>query len=258
MEFLLNLLDGNFIAMLLQSTPALVADTVVATSEAADPDVIRVFGMDLYDGPDFKKLLFRFAINISVVLIIVRLIYYPVAKRKDYLFTYFLISITVFFLCFLLENVKLELGFALGLFAIFGIIRYRTDPIPIKEMTYLFLIIGLSVINALANKKISYAELALTNFAVLGVAYGLEHIFLLKHETRKTIVYEKIELIKPANHDALMADLTERTGLKINRIEIGKIDFLKDVANVRIFYYQDEQSRSFEESSYNSAADMDQ
>jgi hypothetical protein len=257
MEFLLNLFDGNFIAMLLQSLPGLATDTAAVVAEVADPDAIRVFGMDLIDVPDFNKLLFRFAINITMIIVIVRFVYYPVARRKDYLFTYFLISITVFFLCFLLENVKLELGFALGLFAIFGIIRYRTDPIPIKEMTYLFIIIGLSVINALANKKISYAELFLTNLAVVGVAYSLEHVFLLKHETRKTIVYEKIELIKPEMHAELMADLCDRTGLKINRIEIGKIDFLRDTANVRIFYYQDEQGNHFEESGYNTDSEMD-
>jgi hypothetical protein len=257
MEFLLNLLDGNFLVMLAQSLPGLVTDTLAVATKVVEPESIVIFGMELIDTQDFYKLLFRFGINITMIIIIVRYIYYPVAKRKDYLFTYFLISITVFFLCFLLENVKLELGFALGLFAIFGIIRYRTDPIPIKEMTYLFIIIGLSVINALANKKISYAELLLTNIAVLGVAYGLEHVFLLKHETRKTVVYEKIELIKPEKHSELLADLAERTGLKINRVEIGKIDFLRDTAIIRMFYYQDEQGRHYEESSYGAEADMD-
>ena len=105
------------------------------------------FGIELIDVQDFWELLIRFAFNLFVILIGVRWLYYPMAKRKDYLFTYILISAVVFLLCFLLENVKLQLGFALGLFAIFGIIRYRTDAIPIKEMTYLFLVIGISVIN---------------------------------------------------------------------------------------------------------------
>lgn len=209
----------------------------------------RFLGMEWIDVDDLTKLLFRFLINSTVMIILVRFIYYPVAKRKDYLLTYMLISITVFFLCFLLENVKLELGFALGLFAIFGIIRYRTDPIPIKEMTYLFIIIGLSVINALANKKISYAELALTNGAILIATYGLEHLFLLKHETQKNIVYEKIDLIVPARREELLTDLRTRTGLNINRIEIGKIDFLRDTATIRIFYFEDDQTRNFEASS---------
>ena len=140
----------------------------------------------------------------------------------------------------LLDNVKLELGFALGLFAIFGIIRYRTDPIPIKEMTYLFLVIGISVINALANKKISYLELVFANFFIIGITYGLEKIWLVKHESRKNISYEKIELIKPDKREELLLDLKERTGIDIIRIEIGRIDFLRDTVNIRIFYYDEE------------------
>ena len=119
----------------------------------------------------------------SVVL--VRVLYYQTSKRKDYLFTFLLISTTVFLLCFLLESVKLELGFALGLFAIFGIIRYRTMQIPIKEMTYLFILIGIAVINALCGKKVSYAELALTNFIIIALTYGLERVWLLKHESSR-------------------------------------------------------------------------
>lgn len=198
---------------------------------------------------DLLKMFIRFVFNLLVVLVIVRFIYYPIARRKDYLFTYVLISITIFFLCSLLENVRLELGFALGLFAIFGIIRYRTDPIPIKEMTYLFLVIGISVINALANKKVSHTELVLTNLAVILTAYALEKVFLLKHETTKKITYERIDLIVPERYDELMQDLTGRTGLNINRIEIGNIDFLRDTANIRIFYYEDEQTHSFEDRS---------
>ena len=151
-----------------------------------------------------------------------------------------MISLTVFILCILLDNVKLELGFALGLFAIFGIIRYRTDPIPIKEMTYLFLVIGVSVLNFLANKKISHAELLLGNFLIIAITYGLEKIWLLKHETRKNITYEKIELIVPERREELIADLSKRTGLDIIRIEIRRIDFLKDTANIRIFYYEED------------------
>ncbi len=198
---------------------------------------------------DLLQLFLRFTFSTLVVLVIVRYIYYPIARRKDYLFTYILISITIFFLCSLLENVRLELGFALGLFAIFGIIRYRTDPIPIKEMTYLFLVIGVSVINALANNKVSHTELILTNFAIILVAYALEKLFLLKHETSKKIVYERIDLIIPERYEELLKDLSERTGLNINRVEIGNIDFLRDTANIRIFYYEDEQTHSYEDRS---------
>ena len=199
----------------------------------------KLFGIRLIDSSDFWELLVRFFFNLIITAIIVRSIYYPVTRRKDYLFTYLLFSVIVFFLCQLLSNVKLGLGFALGLFAIFGIIRYRTDPIPIKEMTYLFVVIGVSAINGLANKKISYAELVFTNFTIVAITYGLEKIWLLKHESRKTVILEKINLIKPENHDKLLQDLRERTGLNIHRTEIGRIDFLRDTARVRVFYYDD-------------------
>ena len=199
---------------------------------------MQLYGIDLIDIPDFSELILRFLFNLIVVLVLIRLIYYPITRRKDYLFTYILISTVVFLLCFLLENVKLQLGFALGLFAIFGIIRYRTNPIAIKEMTYLFIVIGISVMNALANKKISYTELVFTNFAIIAVTYGLEKVWLLKHESRKTVIYEKIDLIKSKNYNLLIKDLEERTGLKINRIEIGRIDFLRDSARIRIYYFE--------------------
>lgn len=201
---------------------------------------MEIFNIKLIDSEDFFELLLRFALNFTVVFIVVRFLYYRVRQRRDYLFTYILIATVVFLLCFLLENVKLELGFALGLFAIFGIIRYRTQQIPIKEMTYLFLVIGISVINALSNKKISYAELFVTNALLLMVTYGLERMMMLRHESRKAIIYEKIEMIKPEMHQEMHQDLEERTGLKINRFEVGKIDFMRDTARVNIYYYEDE------------------
>tara|TARA_B100000780_G_scaffold66410_1_gene43723 strand:+ start:1578 stop:2219 length:642 start_codon:yes stop_codon:yes gene_type:complete len=203
-------------------------------------DSFEFLGTPLFDSKDFFKLLVKTAFNLTMILIIVRYIYYPVTKNKDYLFTYFLISLTVFLLCVLLDSVKLELGFALGLFAIFGIIRYRTDPIPIKEMTYLFLVIGISVVNALANKKISYAELIFANFMIIGVTLGLERIWLLRHESRKNVIYEKIDLIKPEKREELIADLKNRTGIDVVRVEVRRIDFLKDIAHLRIFYYENE------------------
>lgn len=198
---------------------------------------MKLFDIKLINPEDFIELVLRFSLNLFFILIIVKVLYYSITKRKDYLFTYILISSTIFLLCFLLESVKLELGFALGLFAIFGIIRYRTDAMPIKEMTYLFIVIGLSVINALSNKKISYAELIFTNSAIIVLVFILEKIWLLKHEIQKTIIYDNIELIKLQNHDKLLADLQQRTGLIINRVEVGNLDFLKDSAKIKIFYY---------------------
>tara|TARA_A100001035_G_scaffold277788_1_gene275315 strand:- start:729 stop:1370 length:642 start_codon:yes stop_codon:yes gene_type:complete len=203
---------------------------------------LQLFGAEFFDKKDFFELLIKALFNFLVIGYIVRYLYYPATKNKDYLFTYLLISLTVFLLCFLLENVKLQLGFALGLFAVFGIIRYRTDPIPIKEMTYLFLVIGISVMNALANKKISHTELIFANFSLIALSYVLEKIWLLKHESSKMIFYEKIELIKPNKMSDLIADLKDRTGLNITRVVVRKIDFLRDTAQLKIFFFEDEEA----------------
>jgi len=203
-------------------------------------DSIEFLGTPLFDSEDFLKLIVKTVFNLIIITVIIRYIYYPVTKNKDYLFTYFLISMTVFLLCVLLDSVKLQLGFALGLFAIFGIIRYRTDPIAIKEMTYLFLVIGISVVNALSNKKISYAELVFANLMIVFVTYGMENLWLLRHQSRKNITYEKIDLILPERREELIADLKARTGIDVIRVEIRRIDFLRDTANLRIFYYEED------------------
>jgi len=203
-------------------------------------DGMEFLGTPLFDSENFWKLIAKTVFNLIIITVIIRYIYYPVTKNKDYLFTYFLISLTVFLLCVLLDSVKLQLGFALGLFAIFGIIRYRTDPIPIKEMTYLFLVIGVSVVNALSNKKVSHAELIFANLMIVFITYGMERIWLLRHETRKNITYEKIDLILPEKRAELLADLKARTGIDVIRVEIRRIDFLRDTANLRIFYYEED------------------
>lgn len=198
---------------------------------------MEFFDIPLFDN-DFYKMMFRFAINILFLTIIVRFLYYPKTRSKDYLFTYYMISIIVFFLCFTLKKYELDIGMALGLFAIFGIIRYRTDAIAIKEMTYLFIVIGISVINSLANKKMSYAEIFAANLVVVFAITVIERYWLLKNEISKQIVYEKIENIVHGNEHLLKEDLENRTGLQINRIKIGDIDFLKDTALITIYYYK--------------------
>lgn len=223
-----------------------VIESIEGKSKNDNKEQDSFLGIQYYDD-DFLKLLFRFSFNLLAILIIVRVIYYPIAKRKDYLFTYIMISILVFFICFTLKKFELGLGMALGLFAIFGIIRYRTDPIPIKEMTYLFIVIGISVINALSNKKMSYAELLLTNSIIIFATYGMERLWLLRHESRKVITYEKIDMIIPENHELLKTDLEKRTGLSISRFEIGKINFLNDTVQIFIYYYKDDQVGDFKD-----------
>ncbi|MFM6947221.1 MAG: DUF4956 domain-containing protein [Flavobacteriales bacterium] len=206
--------------------------------KVVDPNTITWFSNDFY------ALLIRLGINLFFLTILIRFLYYSKTKRKDYLFTYFLIGIITFFLCFGLMQMDIDTGMGLGLFAIFGIIRYRTDAIEIKEMTYLFMVIGISVVNALASNELSISEVTVINVTVLLVTFILENLWLMKHETRKTINYERIDLIKPEQRDLLKADLEKRTGLVINRVEVGKIDFLNDTAQVRIYYYADEQEFS--------------
>ncbi len=203
----------------------------------------EVLGLTLFSD-DAYVLLLRLAVNMIVLTILIRYFYYEKTRRKDYLFTYYLIGTITFFLCFGLKKLDIDTGMGLGLFAIFGIIRYRTDAIEIKEMTYLFLIIGVSVVNSLASKQISIAEMAIINVSVMLLTYILENLWLVKHETRKTINYERIDLIRPEQYDEMKADLEKRTGIAINRFEIGKIDFLTDTAQVRIYYFADDQEFS--------------
>ncbi|WP_235296395.1 DUF4956 domain-containing protein [Portibacter marinus] len=196
---------------------------------------MELFDIPLYDD-DFLKMLFRFMINMVYITIIVRIFYFKYARNKQFLFTYYMIAIIVFFLCFTLKKFELDLGMALGLFAIFGIIRYRTNPMEINDMTYLFIVIGISVINSLANQKMSYAEILGANTLVVGAIGVLEIFKFVNHEKSKKVVYEKIENIKLENMELLKADLEARTGLTINRIEVGNVDFLRDLADIKIFY----------------------
>jgi len=196
-----------------------------------------LFGIELINPNDLLILVFRFLINLVFTLIIVRYIYYAHSRRKDYLFTYILISTAIFLISFTLQSVDLQIGFAFGLFALFGIIRYRTNPIPIKEMTYLFLIICISVINALSKDFLGYIELTLVNILLVGALWILEHILMLRQEDSLQVIYENIENIHEEKEAELIADLEKRTGIKIRRYRIDKVDFLRDVARITIYFY---------------------
>ena len=221
---------------------------VIFTSLAKAPSAIGSFSWNLND---LEGLSIRLLINIVVLYVIVRLLYYPKTKRKDYLFTYFLIGTITFFLCFGLKKLDIDTGMGLGLFAIFGIIRYRTDAIEIKEMTYLFLVIGLSVVNAMLATEvekgiyqINVFELGIINGTVILLLYVLEYLWLVKHETRKVVNYDRVDLIQPEHYESMKADLEQKTGLLINRFEVGKIDYLNDTVMVRIYYFADDQDFS--------------
>lgn len=200
----------------------------------------QLMGNPVMDTDAFTQLILRFLFNFVVVGLIIHFFYYPKSRRRDYYFTFSLINVSVFFLIILMGSVKLKIGFALGIFAIFGIIRYRTESVPIREMTYLFIIIALSVINALAV-QISFAELIATNCIFLLVTWLLESERWLKHVSCKLILYDKIQLIVPEKRDELLSDLRSRTGLDIQKIEIGHIDFLRDAAFIKVYYESDSQ-----------------
>lgn len=193
---------------------------------------------------NFYTLAIRFGFNLIATFFVVVMLYAQNSKRKEFYFSYFAISIAVFMLCFLLESVKLELGFALGLFAIFGIIRYRTDAIPIKEMTYLFVIIAVSVINALSKDFLGYLELTFVNILLVGALWILEQVLLLRQEESLLIIYDNIENIAPSREAELLADLEKKTGRKIRRYQIDKVDLLRDVARITIYYYVNGRGKS--------------
>jgi hypothetical protein len=177
-----------------------------------------------------------FGVNLAIVFAIVRFICYPQRRDKDYVFTFFAFNTIIFFVMGLLNNTDLSVGVGFGLFAIFSVLRYRTNTIPIQEMTYLFVLIALPVLNSILLEERCYAEFAVANLATIGVLYVLEHGWGFRYEARKTITYERIDMVRPENWSLLLSDLQERTGLPIQRIEIGPLNFLRDTAEITIYY----------------------
>ena len=181
------------------------------------------------------EMVLRLLINVITIGIIVHAFYYPKAKRRDYYFTFSIIGVSIFLLIYLMGGVKLKIGFALGLFAIFGIIKYRTEQVPIREMTYMFVIIAVAAINGLAT-SVSYFELLGTNLIFIIALAICENTKWMKHVPSKLIKYDNVKLVAHGKEDELKADLEKRLGLKIIRIEVGNVDFLKDSAIIKIYY----------------------
>ncbi|MBS4001582.1 MAG: DUF4956 domain-containing protein [Desulfobulbaceae bacterium] len=195
-----------------------------------------ILGFDLYSPQNYFDFLVRLTINLVAIFILGRKIYFKYRPNRDYFFTLLTFNIIVFFVCYLLNKVVLSLGFAFGIFAIFSILRYRTLTIPIKEMTYIFIAISVAIINALSANIIGLIEILAINAALVLIVYLLEP-GRINNELFKIIRYEKIELIKPENHTALLEDLSNRTGLQIHKVDIGRIDFLRDTALIRAYYF---------------------
>lgn len=189
-------------------------------------------------------LLLAFFINLVAIMIVVRGLYYPKCKRGEFFFTYILIAISTFMLIYVLGDVKLKAGIALGLFAIFSIIRYRTEQVAIREMTYLFIIIAMSAINGLTVSELSTGEVLIINALFIASIWICESKLLISHYSYKVIKYDNVSLITPDKREELIADLEKRTGLKIKKVEVGAIDFLKDAAIVKMYYKSDSSNNS--------------
>ena len=183
-------------------------------------------------------LLLRFGFHMLICLLIIHFCYYQKTRNRDYYKSFVYFASGMFLLLFLLESIKLQIGLTLGLFAIFGVIRYRTETVPIKEMTYLFMIIVVSVINGL-SLNVSYVELLIANVMLFTIMYAFEHQKVISTSNSKIILYERIELIVPERRNELIEDLTLRTGLNVTNVEIGHIDFLRDAAFLKIHYQSD-------------------
>jgi hypothetical protein len=181
-------------------------------------------------------LLARLALNMLITAVVVRLVYYRLYRDRDYVFTYFLINLVTFSLAYLLSKVPIELGFALGLFGVFGILRYRTEAIRVRNLTYLFVVIGIALLNALANGGITLAELLVANAVIVGTVGVLEAAPFSGREESRLVNYDRLDLLSPAAADELLEDLRKRTHLPVERFEIGDVDLLRDSALITIHY----------------------
>ncbi|MGB2134417.1 MAG: DUF4956 domain-containing protein [Flavobacteriales bacterium] len=192
------------------------------------------------------NLIIPFAGNLVSCLVLVLGIYHVISKRRDYVFSFILVSSAVYLLCNLLMAVEIDLAFALGLFAIFGIIRYRTDAIPIREMTYLFIVIALSVLNALAPAATGWIAVGAANVAVWIITFILDRLWAIRHLATKVVIYDRVDLLAEGRREELIRDLEQRTGVNIIRIEIGKVDLLRDTAVIKVHFDGDAQPGHFE------------
>ena len=235
--------DAPASAKIKKAKPSKEKSSLYLDTDVDDDDEKMARGMkekrqsdEFIDMPHVKELIIAFLINLAAIMIVVRWLYYPKCKRGEFFFTYVLIAISTFMLIYVLGDVKLKAGIALGLFAIFSIIRYRTEQVAIREMTYLFIIIALSAINGLTVSELSMGEVLMINLLFILSIWICESKVLISHYSYKVIKYDNVNLITPDKREELIADLEKRTGLKIEKVEVGSIDFLKDAAIVKMYY----------------------
>ena len=188
----------------------------------------------------FSNIIIRFSFNLVIAFVIIKLIYHRDYKGNDFVFTYFMFNTVIFFFAYILGNLDINMAFGFGLFAVFAILRYRTDPIPIKEMTYLFIVITIGVINALSANQVVFTELLFANLSIVLLTFLLERHWVNNLPDNglnsKTVVYNDMEMIKPENHQALINDLAQKTGLSIISIKVGRINLIENHANIKLYY----------------------
>lgn len=227
-----------------------LGDYTIADEDAFDIQTITESMMTT--AQSMTELAIKFFLNLVICWIIVRLFYYPKSRRRDYFFTFMVFSTAMLMLLYVMGNAEVGIGLTLGLFAIFGVIRYRTETVPIREMTYLFVIIALAAMNGLApiyksvgavtdhpHYELSSTALTLTvisNLLIVALIAILESERMVRHTSTKLVLYDRIDMIVPERREELMADLEKRTGIKIDKLEIGHIDFLKDAAFIKLYY----------------------
>ncbi|MBX7124899.1 MAG: DUF4956 domain-containing protein [Cyclobacteriaceae bacterium] len=183
--------------------------------------------------PDF---LWRIGVDLLSLIILVRFVYHTIYKKKDFFFTFFMFNLIIFVITYMLHKVKFSVGAAFGLFAIFSLLRYRTENISPKDMTYLFIVIAIGLISAIG--KGVYWELAAFNGFIIAFIYTLDGNLVIKNELTQTIQYRGLEKLKPENHQALIQELSEKTGLEIHKVSIESINLPKESAVIKVYYYE--------------------
>lgn len=182
-----------------------------------------------------KRFFYGIGFDILTMLLIFGLIYFPNYQNKEFMFTFFLFNIIIFIITFVLNKTNISMGAAFGLFAVFSMLRYRTEGISMKEMTYLLIAIALGLINAIG---LNLLPIVVFNSIFVAFIFVLDHPMVFKQEVSKTVIYENIDLIRPENRELLMEDLRKRTGFDIHRYSIMSFDFLKDATSITIYYYK--------------------
>lgn len=196
----------------------------------------QLFGTDtLFDPEDFAKLFARLGLNLVFLTIVVWVVYYRLYRNRELVFTYYTFNIITFALCVLLRKTSMDMGFALGLFGIFSILRYRTEQIGLRDLTYLFIVLGMAILNAVANKKVSLAELWAANLVITLAVAGIELLPLRRRLEAVPLLYDRIELLADGKAVELHADLSRRLGVAVEHVQVRRIDLLRDAAELLVF-----------------------